>query len=102
MATRIRGQFIGQPIKVDVTVDARMAAGALAAGVPACPGAFIWRGQKHQVTRVLEHGRRLSPDGYVRQYRFRIETTDGLVAVIACDRQVRRGTNPWQLLALER
>lgn len=97
--TRIRGKFVGEPIDVDTRA---VAAGALAAGGPACPAAFVWRGREHRVAKVLEHGRRLSPDGYVRQHRFRIQTTDGLVAVIACDRQVRRGANPWQMLALER
>ncbi len=89
---------MGEPIDVDPRT---MAAGALAARSPACPGTFVWRGKKHRVAKVLEHGRRLSPDGYVRQHRFRVETTDGLVVVIACDRQVRRGVNPWQMLAIE-
>lgn len=74
----------------------------LAGGGPACPGHFRWRGRTYHVARVLEQGRRLSHEGYVRQHRFRVETTDGMVAVIACDRRVKRRVNPWQLLAIEK
>ena len=95
---QVKGRFIGEPIEVDA---ATIAPGSLAGGGPACPARFRWRGRVYEVARVLETGRRVSPDGYVREHRFRIETTDGLVAVIACDRRVRRRVNPWQLLSLE-
>lgn len=94
-----RDTFIGEPIEVDMS---SLAAGPMSGGAPACPGAFVWRGREYQVARVLEHGRRMSPDGYVRQHRYRVETTDGCVMVIACDRQLRRGGNPWQLLTVQR
>lgn len=99
VSSRIRGTFVSEPIDVDPRT---VGAGALTAGGPACPATFVWRGKEYQVVKVLEHGRRLSPDGYVRQHRFRIETAEGLVAVIACDRHVRRGANPWQILAIEK
>ncbi|HEY8497584.1 MAG TPA: DUF6504 family protein [Limnochordales bacterium] len=95
----VKGRFIGEPIEVD---PATMVPTALPGGGPACPGRFRWRGRTYHVARVLEQGRRLSHEGYVRQHRFRVETTDGMVAVIACDRRVKRRVNPWQLLAIEK
>lgn len=93
-----QGRFIGEPIEVEAS---SIAPGALASGGPACPARFAWRGREYHVARVLETGRRLSPDGYVRQHRFRVVTAEGMVCVIACDRKVRRGANPWQMLVVE-
>jgi len=92
----VRGRFIGEPIEVDTATMVPSGGGG-----PSCPGSFRWRGRAYHVARVLETGRRLSPDGYVRQHRFRVVTAEGMVCVIACDRKVRRGANPWQMLVVE-
>ena len=67
---------------------------AMAAGEPALPARFGWRGREYVVAELIEKGRELTPtsfesDRYLRKHWFRIRTTCGLEMRIYFQRRSR-------------
>ena len=56
-------RFVSEPL-TPVTSDQPIDAEALARGEPSLPGAFVWRGDKRKVLRVLGTGRGLRRESF--------------------------------------
>jgi hypothetical protein len=81
-----RPEFVSEPLE---PVGGFADTGALARGEPSVPVAFIWRGARHDVARVLSSGRVMGEDRgdtYLRRHTFEIETTGGLRMAIYFER----------------
>ena len=99
-------KFISESIKpVIATADTN----AMAAGGPALPREFTWRGNTLVIATVLhtwhETGpcRNGSPESYVRKHWFEVETTSNQKAKIYFERQARgrKLTRRWWLFSIE-
>ena len=76
----------------------------LAKGEPSCPKKFYWRGKEYTVVEILDHWRKITPEGgridaekYVRSHYFKVRTTTEDIMVIYCDRKItkKRKTGWW-------
>ena len=96
-------ELVSEPIEVDTdSMDAR----APAAGAPACPGRFTWRGKRCVVREVLETWKALSPKRsssrgrYVRRHYFRVLTDAGAEMTLYCLRGPELGKPAWFLYSV--
>jgi len=82
-------QFISERIAAE---SGAFDLGAMSRGEPALPRAFVWRGQRFEVARVLHSGRRMGQDrgdSYVRRHYHDVETTDAVRMSLYFDRNPR-------------
>lgn len=91
MAT-MNEQFISEQIKA---CDGSFLTARMATGEPGLPQAFEWRGQRHEVARIIQqwkessgcsHG---SAERYLRKHWYEIETAGGAVMKVYFERQAR-------------
>jgi hypothetical protein len=98
-------QFISEPIE---PLDESFHIAGTAAGEPALPMRFRWRGEAYEVARVEETWKTTGKDHsgsderYVRKHWFRVATRDGTIMKLYFERQPRSrdATARWWLATL--
>ncbi len=85
-------QFIAEAIEpIAEAMDTRR----MATGEPGLPMRFRWRGEEHQIAKVLDQWRQTGPcrsgsdEQYVRKHWYRIRTTAGAEMTLYFERQAR-------------
>jgi phosphoribosylglycinamide formyltransferase-1 len=83
----------------------------MAVGEPGLPKRFRWRGQEYVVARVLATWKVSTPEGhkaggemYLRRHYYRIQTEQGAVLTVYCERQSRSPRRPkarWWVYTVE-
>ncbi len=103
--TSSRPTFVSDPLKPVVgTADLN----AMAAGSPALPREFTWRGKPLRISKVNRFWRETGPckhgggEVYARKHWFEVETESGQLAQIYFERQPRGGnkTKRWWLFSI--
>ncbi len=85
-------RFVSEPVEPE---PGRFAAGPMAAGAPGLPLRFRWRGEAHEVARVLAAFRETGPcrhgsgERYARRHVYRVLTAGGLEMQLYFERQPR-------------
>jgi uncharacterized protein DUF6504 len=93
-----RRTFVSEPL---IPEPGTGSVDAMARGEPGLPRAFIWRGRRFEVARVLESGKAHGEDRgdvYVRKHWYDVETTTGEKMRIYFD----RNPGPGRAKSLER
>ena len=107
MKTVIKQEFVSEPITpVVATADPK----SMAAGGPALPREFNWRGKALEIAAVLHTWHETGPcthgsgESYVRKHWFEVETTSRQRAKIYFERQPRGGKRiqRWWLFSIEK
>ena len=99
--------FVGEDIQ---PVPGEQAAAQAAAGGPALPLRFVWRGREYAIVQTLEAWRETGPchhgsgERYVRKHWFRALTASGETMTLYFERYGRSGgktARRWRLYTVE-